>query len=561
MGTSKTIEYYNRNAADLFKQYRSVTADQVHRPWLDEYAPSKGIVLDVGAGSGRDAQYFADRGLDVIAVEPAQELAALGQRQQVNGAVTWIQDRLPDMSAVVALQLKYDLILVSAVWMHIPPVDRQRSFRKLSNLLKAGGTLVMSLRHGQPDSERDMFEVSVEELEQLSKAHGLIIERVIDADDELSRQNVHWQTVILRLPDDGTGAFPLLRNILINDSKSSTYKLALLRSLMRIADGSPGAVLERSGGRVILPLGLVSLYWARQYKLLLDANIQQSADSRKGLRFVTDRGWVQLKHFSSLDFAVGNTFYGDEATALDATLKDISRTIRDMPAHYITFPGSKKTIFEVDAAAFRQKVSVIRLDLQTLERYGSISVPENIWDMMSRYSCWIEPALINEWVNVMKDFKNNRSLMRHELTAYLDWQEAVRSTQLVRSKIQELGDESIVCCLWSGSRLTKKYDVDHCLPFSRWPNNDLWNLFPTKSAVNLRKRDRIPSEVRLRDSKSRILEWWDRAWSADSSERFYTEASLSLPGLRRSGISLSDVYDAVAIQSIRLAEFQSLERW
>jgi hypothetical protein len=35
----------------------------------------------------------------------------------------------------------------------------------------------------------------------------------------------------LRLPDDGTGALPLLRHIIFNDDKSSTYKLALLRVL------------------------------------------------------------------------------------------------------------------------------------------------------------------------------------------------------------------------------------------------------------------------------------------------------------------------------------------
>ena len=151
--------------------------------------------------------------------------------------------------------------------------------------------------------------------------------------------------------------------------------------------------------------------------------------------------------------------------------------------------------------------------------------------------------------------------MRHELIAYLDWQEAVRSTQQVRAKVQELRKASGVYCLWSGTRLTNRYDVDHCLPSSRWPNNDLWDLFPTRTSVNSNKRDRNPSEVRLRDSKSRILEWWEKAWAIDSRERFYAEARLSLPGLGRTGLSMSDVYDALAMRSIRSAEFQDLQRW
>ena len=37
----------------------------------------------------------------------------------------------------------------------------------------------------------------------------------------------------IRLPGNGTGALPLLRHVIMNDDKSSTYKLALLRSARR----------------------------------------------------------------------------------------------------------------------------------------------------------------------------------------------------------------------------------------------------------------------------------------------------------------------------------------
>jgi hypothetical protein len=47
-----------------------------------------------------------------------------------------------------------------------------------------------------------------------------------------------------QLPDDGTGALPLLRGIILNDDKSSTYKLALLRAILRVADGTPSLAAE-----------------------------------------------------------------------------------------------------------------------------------------------------------------------------------------------------------------------------------------------------------------------------------------------------------------------------
>ena len=63
-------------------------------------------------------------------------------------------------------EISFDLILLSAVWMHIPPSDRARSIRKLANLLKPGGKLVISLRHGQNQAEftqRNMHLVCADE--------------------------------------------------------------------------------------------------------------------------------------------------------------------------------------------------------------------------------------------------------------------------------------------------------------------------------------------------------------------------------------------------------------
>ena len=55
----------------------------------------------------------------------------------------------------------------------------------------------------------------------------------------------------LRLPDDGTGALPLLRHVILNDQKSATYKLGLLRALCRAADGQAGLARERARTHVV----------------------------------------------------------------------------------------------------------------------------------------------------------------------------------------------------------------------------------------------------------------------------------------------------------------------
>lgn len=52
----------------------------------------------------------------------------------------------------------------------------------------------------------------------------------------------------LRMPDDGTGSLPLVRRIVLSDKKSSTYKLALLRAVARIAEYAPAAATPAPDG-------------------------------------------------------------------------------------------------------------------------------------------------------------------------------------------------------------------------------------------------------------------------------------------------------------------------
>ena len=132
---TKNITYYSTNASTLAKQYDSVPFESVHKEWL-QAIPKEGMVLDVGAGSGRDARYLAAKGLSVVAVEPAAGIREIAQEYTISNSIHWISDSLPELTEVFRLQTKFDLILLSAVWMHIAPTAREHAFRKLSSLLK-----------------------------------------------------------------------------------------------------------------------------------------------------------------------------------------------------------------------------------------------------------------------------------------------------------------------------------------------------------------------------------------------------------------------------------------
>ncbi len=556
------MSYYTRNAEQLAEQYDSLDPEQVHRDWLSEM-PSEGIALDIGAGSGRDARYLASKGLTVYAVEPAAGIRERAQQYSPNPNIHWLNDSLPDLSHVQRLQTKFDLILLSAVWMHVPPSARKRSFRKLSSLLKPNGKMVVSLRHGSSPDERVMHPVSADELADFARQQGLRYKLLQPRTDVLQRQDVHWQTVLLTLPDDGTGAFPLLRNIVINDAKVSTYKVGLLRTLLRIAEGHPGAVLERNAQNVVLPMGLVALYWLKLYKPLVDIYGMQQGSGR-GLGFVKDTGWQSLKQFNANDFYIGRCVFDNaEATSLYRTLKDIASTIRNMPVKYITVPGSEAGVFHVELGRSRPPKEALLLDSEFFTSLGTFHIPVAIWEALTTYSVWIEPALVNEWINLMEGYTLNRQ-QAFSKTDYLQallWEHPERSTARVRSRVEQLAELSDVACCWSGGAIKlNDYAIDHAFPYARWPNNDLWNLLPTKTSINATKSDRLPSSKRLLASRELILHWWQRGWNEHQRE-FFIQANFALPDLSPQNQSYTDVFEALTFQRNRIYQVQQLREW
>jgi hypothetical protein len=167
-----------------------------------------------------------------------------GQRRHPDPRSRWINDQLPELSAVGPLAITFDVVMVTAVWQHVPPSQRDRAFRKLTGLVRSGGLLAISLRSGPSPAGSEMHAVSLEEIERLARNQGFAVEKVQHSADQQGRIDVSWTNVALRLPDDGTGALPLLRHVILNDQKSATYKLGLLRALCRAADGSAGMVRD-----------------------------------------------------------------------------------------------------------------------------------------------------------------------------------------------------------------------------------------------------------------------------------------------------------------------------
>lgn len=555
------ITYYEQHAARLAEQYESLAFEEVHANLVDLLPAPGATVLDVGAGSGRDAAWFAAQGYDVVAVEPSDAMLAQARSRHPSSRIRWLSDDLPDLANVRRLGLRFDFILLSAVWMHVPPAARQRALRKLATLLAPQGRIAISLRLGTPDDERAMHPVSLPELASLARQFGLRTVHVSDSRDRLGRTEVSWTNVVLGLPDDGLGALPLLRHLILVDEKSSTYKIALLRVLARIADSAAG-LARHEAESVVVPLGLVALFWLRMFKPLIEHSLPQMPAGRPA--FVTDN-FTSLFAVTAVELRIGSVFRDRTAKHLHQSLSEIAQVIRNMPANYLRWPASDKPIFEVTRRRQIPTPSPLQIDDIFLWSLGDFRIPLDIWQALTHYNVWIEPVLVAEWVRLIDAYCNDgRPDIRTLAHALLAWVDPARDTGFARAAVERLrAAGKPVYCVWTGARLRDEYDVDHCFPFAAWPCGDAWNLMPAARQVNNQKSNRLVTQAALERAGDAIGAWWQDAFLSrgDGHRRqFFLEASQTLP-LLVADPGTADVIDAMKVHRIRLEKDQGLRAW
>ena len=199
------IAWYDSRAAELAPRYEAIDPARLHA-WLADLLPGPGArALDIGAGTGRDAGWLAAHGLAVTAVEPSRGMREQALRHHPPGPVHWVDDCLPDLDEVHRLGLRAELILLSAVWMHLAPAQQPRAFERLLGLLAPGGLLAITLRSGPSPAESGMHPVSAAQVARLAAAHGATIVRQCDTPDAQGRPDVSWVSLLIRAGTTNAG--------------------------------------------------------------------------------------------------------------------------------------------------------------------------------------------------------------------------------------------------------------------------------------------------------------------------------------------------------------------
>ncbi len=306
-----------------------------------------------------------------------------------------------------------------------------------------------------------------------------------------------------------------LNRIIERESKSSTYKFALLRATVDTIN-TYRAHFELSGSKYIAPIGFLVESWILYYYPLFEEyNIPQIAGKSKQLSF--ESSLIDLiNHYKTKGGF--STFYNDYTKfRFDASSKQkfnqvfrlIRMTIANMPMKYFgnSMSAAHYSYYQVEKLPNFNSKCQSRFEL--LLGSGYFTIDEEYFNLLSTLGSLINgtDSIINKWAEY--SFKaSEKSIKKELILAKLN--EAPtnsRQTSISENHFKKIREKSNLYCVWTGKKISD-YHLDHLVPYSVMNNNDLWNLLPVSPVVNSTKSDKIPSYEKLHQSKERIFEYW-----------------------------------------------------
>jgi SAM-dependent methyltransferase len=198
MTGNPALAIYATNAVTMARRYDSVTTDSLLAGLTDLLPPPTAAVLDIGAGSGRDTEWFLSRGHAVTAAEPVPAFRAMIAARAPTA--TLADSALPDLAGIFG---RYGLILVNAVWHHLDPADRDRALSRLGGLLAPHGSVFLSLRRGPVPNGAPLHDLDPAAETARAARAGLSLLGRHDApahDPETAAAGISWTWLALGLP-------------------------------------------------------------------------------------------------------------------------------------------------------------------------------------------------------------------------------------------------------------------------------------------------------------------------------------------------------------------------
>lgn len=168
---------YFSSYSDLWLQHARVYTDMIQeRIKLDE----RSLVVEIASNDGYLLQYFVQKGIPVLGIEPAENVAKVAAEKGISTRVSFFGER--SAQCLVEEGKQADLLIGNNVLAHVP--DLNDFVRGLQTLLKPQGVITMEFPHVMRLMEENQFDTIYHEhfsyfsfvtVEKVFRNHGLIL--------------------------------------------------------------------------------------------------------------------------------------------------------------------------------------------------------------------------------------------------------------------------------------------------------------------------------------------------------------------------------------------------
>jgi hypothetical protein len=192
-----------------------------------------------------------------------------------------------------------------------------------------------------------------------------------------------------------------------------------------------------------------------------------------------------------------------------------------------------------------------------------VLVRAELWSAFRELSLWIEALCVHEWSLFTEGLASSGTERGRVYSLLTSRPDNRRPLGWERNQIELLMLEGkTFVCPWTGKNLAAgNYAIDHIIPVSVYPTNELWNLVPANEYFNAHtKRARMPTRSRMESATLRLARTYGlymgsealaQALRSDLRERF----ALSPIG------EPEEIARAVAGATLAIAEARSVARF
>ena len=314
----------------------------------------------------------------------------------------------------------------------------------------------------------------------------------------------------------------LLRTFINWGSQDTTDYFALLRGLAEIAVEFDHLARRRNNKEITLPLGLLVLKWMLYYFPIVEQGLNPAIkesqfdfqpDLKKVTTYYAGRGGYEAFY---ADLIRGGISAGISREVI-IVLRMIRDAIEDTVRQLKSFPGSSRSpllSYNRDTRHIMEVTRPARINPEFLvQNFGTFNVRRNFYEAVRNFADFLTGtgSIINRWaLFTAQADDSNQVPVNHALSVIASPALKHHDTAQARRIYEKIAEHGVeLRCIWSGRILDPDNLVmDHIIPFSMVPNNDLWNLMPCHDAVNIRKGNRIPSPGLLTLRSKILLGYW-----------------------------------------------------